>query len=519
MRTSVELFKSVILRTKSFKVFILLILVISCLIIQLNNNNENIIDNKISEDENSLFDDHDDYEKPGLEIDLNNPYAGITKDESSSNDAKETVGDSALQNIQSNMDDLESEIVGQVNEKKFEARKEKFQSILGDTKLELSEGTDLVKKGMQVFDQFVHTDSESYHAIKAMIELWNPEGSKWAAQISRNYKMDLDLDDHGARDPKPIEWFEEPKIDGRVKKMVEVDRCGCQREILSHTMMTYDNDKNVNKSISTCAHHSFERGAKQKVVAFSFYGNPNSAQSKERKYFEGIRANLNELPKHYPDWTLRLYYDLPKDHYLMKELCDLACNDPNLDLCYVEQIPALGNVSKAFAMNWRFFPMLDPQVSHMVSRDLDSLLNDREGAAVQEWLKSDKAFHFMRDHPAHGIEILGSGWGVRMSPLEKSYVDSAFSVGVKDPLFWAPRDAYGPDQGFLKRYIWPWGKWSALSHDSYTCQKFPRTQAFPTQRILEKNNFVAAVISANDVLLEECPEKCRPKNHPDWKYC
>ena len=47
--------------------------------------------------------------------------------------------------------------------------------------------------------------------------------------------------------------------------------------------------------------------------------------------------------------------------------------------------------------------------------------------------------------------ILGSGWGVRMSPLEKSYVDSAFSVGVKDPLFWAPRDAYGPDQGFLKR--------------------------------------------------------------------
>ena len=51
------------------------------------------------------------------------------------------------------MDDLESEIVGQVNEKKFDARKEKFQSILGDTKLELSEGTDLVKKGMQVFDQ------------------------------------------------------------------------------------------------------------------------------------------------------------------------------------------------------------------------------------------------------------------------------------------------------------------------------------------------------------------------------
>ena len=97
--------------------------------------------------------------------------------------------------------------------------------------------------------------------------------------------------------------------------------------------------------------------------------------------------------------------------------------------------------------------MMDAQVSHMVSRDLDSLLNVREAAAVQEWLESDKAFHFMRDHPAHNIEILGSGWGIRMSPLERDLLDSAFMAAAKDPLFWAPRDWYGPDQGFLKRYV------------------------------------------------------------------
>ena len=95
--------------------------------------------------------------------------------------------------------------------------------------------------------------------------------------------------------------------------------------------------------------------------------------------------------------------------------------------------------------------MLDPQATHMVSRDLDSLINQREKDAVQEWLASDKAFHFMRDHPAHSIEVLGSGWGVRMSPLERAFIDSAFMRAVKDPIFWAPRDAYGPDQGFLKR--------------------------------------------------------------------
>ena len=41
-------------------------------------------------------------------------------------------------------------------------------------------------------------------------------------------------------------------------------------------------------------------------------------------------------------------------------------------------------------------------------------LNSRELSAVGEWLQTPKHFHFMRDHPAHMIEILGSGWGVSM---------------------------------------------------------------------------------------------------------
>ena len=122
-----------------------------------------------------------------------------------------------------------------------------------------------------------------------------------------------------------------------------------------------------------------------------------------------------------------------------------------LDLCKVESLPALGDVRKVFAMNWRFFPLLDPQVSHMLSRDLDSLVSDREVSAVQEWLESDKSFHFMRDNPSHGIEILGSGWGIRMGQLERNMIESAFNAAVHDPLFWAPKEAYGADQGFLKR--------------------------------------------------------------------
>ena len=69
------------------------------------------------------------------------------------------------------------------------------------------------------------------------------------------------------------------------------------------------------------------------------------------------------------------------------------------------------------------------------------------------------------------------------------------------------------------RYIWPWSKWNAVSHDSYTCTQFPRTSAFPTRREIGPNNFVASVVEANDVMRQECPPKCRPKDHKDWLYC
>ena len=285
---------------------------------------------------------------------------------------------------------------------------------------------------------------------------------------------------------------------------------------------------------STCSKASFQRGAGQKVIGFSFYGNPNSTKSKERKYFQvksvqfiyrmtgfiqGIADNLELLPRHYPGWIIRVYYDLEPDDPELKLLCDLACSAPSLDICHVRNNPASGDISQIFAMNWRFFPTLDPNVDMFASRDLDSRINSREKAAMevsvpscmtqadicvcseltflsQDWYQTKKHFHFMRDNPAHGIEILGSGWGVRLGPqgseVRRVFRD-AWRTASHDTMFWAARKAYGPDQvtwvnwidpasstilsmfqGFLKRYIWPWAKWSAVSHDSYFCKQFPR---------------------------------------------
>ena len=72
---------------------------------------------------------------------------------------------------------------------------------------------------------------------------------------------------------------------------------------------------------------------------------------------------------------------------------------------------------------------------------------------------------------------------------------------------------------FYYRYVWPWAKNNQISHDSYTCQKYPKTRPYPTKRLKGPNNFVASVVFENHELTKECPVKCRPKNHQDWKNC
>ena len=301
-----------------------------------------------------------------------------------------------------------------------------------------------------------------------------------------------------------------------VETSVRVEECGCDRLILAHP------EKLWRVNDSTCSSASYWRGAGQKIISFSFYGSPNSTKGKERKYFQGIEDNLRLLPRHYPGWTIRVYYDLEQEDPVLTSLCELTCANPNIDICHVRNNPASGDISKIFAMNWRFFPALDPQVDILASRDLDSRINSRERAAVDDWMKTKKHFHFMRDNPAHGIEILGSGWAVRLGPgdsLVREMFKQSFKQASRDSMFWAERQAYGPDQGFLKRYIWPWAKWSAVSHDSYFCHHFPRTSPFPTRRKNSTNNFVAAIVGAGDYLITPCPEACRPKLHKDWETC
>ena len=80
---------------------------------------------------------------------------------------------------------------------------------------------------------------------------------------------------------------------------------------------------------------------------------------------QGIEANVDLVSKHYPGWLVRVYYDLKPGRFFimiffditkilvkvvvvaiswissesetMKSLCQLACNQPSLDICHVSK--------------------------------------------------------------------------------------------------------------------------------------------------------------------------------------
>lgn len=72
-----------------------------------------------------------------------------------------------------------------------------------------------------------------------------------------------------------------------------------------------------------------------------------------------------------------------------------------------------GDVSKSLGVVWRFAPMADDLVSEWHSRDLDSRPSARERAAVDEWLRSGRKYHAMRDHKFHRTPLLAGMFGAR----------------------------------------------------------------------------------------------------------
>jgi hypothetical protein len=208
----------------------------------------------------------------------------------------------------------------------------------------------------------------------------------------------------------------------------------------------------------------------KKIIAFSLWGdNP--------KYTIGAIKNANLTNEIYSGWTSRFYCGQSTPEEIINQL-------KNIDNCEVAMMNEDGNWTGMF---WRFLPAGESDVDVMLSRDCDSRLNLREKAAVDEFMKSYKTFHIMRDHPWHTTEILGGMWGVKYPTLRKM-------KGMIDE--YIKGDFWQVDQNFLRTKIYPLVVKDSLVHDEFFRYN-TNARPFPIKR--EGQQFVGEAFDENDV--------------------
>lgn len=187
----------------------------------------------------------------------------------------------------------------------------------------------------------------------------------------------------------------------------------------------------------------------KKIISFSLWGDLPL-------YCVGAIKNSILAKEIYPDWICRFY--ISKD--VPEKYVDILKKTSNCEIIFKDTPNFFWE-----GLFWRFEPASDTDVSIMISRDTDSRLNYREKAAVDEWLKSNKSFHIMRDHHYHTSNIMGGMWGVKNPKL------SNMSELIKNM---KSETRYNSDQIFLSKIIYPIISDDCCIHDDRTDNKFPQ---------------------------------------------
>lgn len=197
------------------------------------------------------------------------------------------------------------------------------------------------------------------------------------------------------------------------------------------------------------------------IVSYSLWGS-------DMIYWVGALKNIELVNKFYPGFISRFYIDKNSKKDLIESI-----KGENVEIVLV-------NSEDSFhGMFWRFWASEDPEVDIFLSRDCDSRISEREVAAVNEWLNSDKDFHIMRDHPYHQSRIMGGMWGSRNQLMRRLEL----SEKIKDWLS-KPKTDYilGIDQDFLNEIIYQIVKSVSLEHSEFGIKFSNPVETFPTER-------------------------------------
>jgi len=191
------------------------------------------------------------------------------------------------------------------------------------------------------------------------------------------------------------------------------------------------------------------------VASFSAWGGT--------AYSFGLLENALTLHQFYPHYTLVAY--------VCRETCDHRVLGALADLAHVRLIPF--DSRSEHGMLSRFRPAVEWDCEVVVVRDADSRFSASEKGAVDNWLKSGKAFHIMRHHPGHWGKILGGMFGALgtfLSPTRADF-DRALARNARD---------HGDDMNYLEEAVYPMlTKSNSVIHSLEVYRTEAWAEAFP----------------------------------------
>ena len=193
---------------------------------------------------------------------------------------------------------------------------------------------------------------------------------------------------------------------------------------------------------------------KKRIISFSLFGDDTA-------YWSGAIENAILIDHIFSGWTGRFYCDKSIPKYVLEELLKRGAE--------VIIMPEQGGFGGTM---WRFFAANDNNIDYFIVRDADARLNSQDRVAVDDWIKSGKPFHIMRDHPGHAELIMGGLWGGKAGLLPNlvNVINKFYPVKNKKFI----------DQIFLAEFVWPLIRDKSLIHDEFfqyglTAKRFSQT--------------------------------------------
>jgi len=211
----------------------------------------------------------------------------------------------------------------------------------------------------------------------------------------------------------------------------------------------------------------------KKVISFCVYGT-------HEKYLKGLTKNLEIINDKLPEFYTYIHVgqDITEDY--INEYSKFS----NVKIIKTE-------LTGPVLMFKRLIPIDDDDVEICFSRDIDSRINYRDMWTINEFIKSDKKFHIIRDHYWHKMRIMGGCCGVKK--IDGLNISNEMEAWKKQN----PNITYGSDELFLREIIYPKIKSICLIHSNivgYLHEKITRI----TIPLESEYDFIGNVVEMNN---------------------